>query len=348
MRREGDLYRAGAAVGFSSEYIEFLRSNPLSVRSGLRLPPCHARAIVRCRTRSRRGPEYTLRESITLAGQHTALCVPLLRENEPIGTIVLARQRVEPFTQKRVELVTAFADQAGGHCNRECPPVSERKRREALWNDRLATAEVLKVIASSPSDVPSAVFEAIAASANLCLVAFQRRVPLHRRAMAHLAAFSPTNPAADEVLKSAFPMVSAEIAALEQVRNGESAQSATAGIESRTVRIGRAREFRSLLFTPLMKATCRQLVSISVTRTETGSFAGAHVNCSRPSPTGRDRDREWRLFDEVQARTRDLSEALTYQTGKRQYSERHRFLANRGRTCSQCHCRKRLRALRGQ
>jgi signal transduction histidine kinase len=112
LRREGEVYMAGAAVGFSEDYIKFLQSQPIRVDRGTITGrvALERRAVQILDVAT--DPEYTMSESISLGHQHTALGVPLLRENEPIGVIVLARQRVEAFTPKQIELVTTFADQA--------------------------------------------------------------------------------------------------------------------------------------------------------------------------------------------------------------------------------------------
>jgi signal transduction histidine kinase len=57
-------------------------------------------------------PEYTLTDVQRLGGYRTVLSVPMLREGFPIGVLAVLRSDVRPFTDKQIELVTTFADQA--------------------------------------------------------------------------------------------------------------------------------------------------------------------------------------------------------------------------------------------
>ncbi len=57
-------------------------------------------------------PDYKLSGLVALGGTRTMLGIPMLREGDPIGVLVLVQSAVRPFTDKQIELATTFADQA--------------------------------------------------------------------------------------------------------------------------------------------------------------------------------------------------------------------------------------------
>src|SRR5262245_10097767 len=111
-RREGDILYLGAAHGFSEQYRQFIKNSPIPPGRGtipgrtvLEGRPVHIPDVLH-------DPEYTWKESQRLGGFRTVLGVPLLREGRPIGAFSLTRSSVRPFSQKQIELVETFADQA--------------------------------------------------------------------------------------------------------------------------------------------------------------------------------------------------------------------------------------------
>ncbi len=111
---EGDHWRLAANFGFPPEYEAYYRTSGASRRDpgapsvGARAVrekvPVHIHDVATV-------PGYP-DAPIRLAGQRTSLGVPMLHEGEVIGNIVLARRRVEPFTDRQIALVSTFADQA--------------------------------------------------------------------------------------------------------------------------------------------------------------------------------------------------------------------------------------------
>jgi signal transduction histidine kinase len=111
-RQQGDVFRQVAYYGFSPEYTAFMERRPIPVGRG---------SIVGRAALERKAvqildiladPEFELTEAAGIGGVRTLLAVPLMREGTPIGVIALQRKTVRPFSEKQIELVETFADQA--------------------------------------------------------------------------------------------------------------------------------------------------------------------------------------------------------------------------------------------
>src|SRR5215831_4055783 len=135
-------------------------------------------------------------------GTRSFVSVPLLREGRAIGTIAVRRFEIRPFGEKQIALLRTFADQAVIAIE-NARLFNETK--EAL-EQQTATGEILKVIASSPTDVQP-VFDAIARQAMRLCSASYGVVTRYDGQLLYLVAHAHVRPEGVEAIKRVFPML---------------------------------------------------------------------------------------------------------------------------------------------
>ena len=112
IREKAGVFYPAEAYGYSREFMDYIKDIPVKAERG----SASGRALAEGRlvhiADVKADPEYTLVEAPRLGDFRTILCVPMLREGVPIGILTLTRSQVQPFTDKQIELITTFADQA--------------------------------------------------------------------------------------------------------------------------------------------------------------------------------------------------------------------------------------------
>ena len=166
-RREGDLYGLAANFGFPEEYVRLNRKNGL-FSLGTFPKNVSGRAVVERRPVQVADATAVPGYGGVFGEQRTSLGVPLMRDGEPIGTMILARHHVELFTDRQIELVTAFAGQAVIAIENTRLLTEQQEALE----QQIATAEVFQVINASPGNL-APVFDAMLEKGmRLCGAAF--------------------------------------------------------------------------------------------------------------------------------------------------------------------------------
>ncbi len=226
-------------------------------------------------------------------------------------SFVLLPQWLHAQRSQALQLQLAQAREA--HLTRQAEHLVQIQ--EALER-QTATADILKVIAGSPSDVQP-VFEAIAASSKRLMAGFSTTVFRIVEGQLQLVSLTATNPQADALLTAMFPRPIAEFPPFAMVRDGQMARiedtESDPGVPDLLRGIARERGYRAMLFVPLMRNGA-VLGMIAVTREAPGSWEEHHVQLLH---TFADQAviaiENASMFNALQTRNQEVTDALEQQ-----------------------------------
>jgi two-component system, NtrC family, sensor kinase len=309
--RQDDLLTFGAHHGpIPVDFVNFPITRAWTAgRSVVDRVPVHVHDL------SVEGNEFPEGQAMALRlGHRSILSVPLLREGDAMGSLTLRRTEVRPFSAKQIELAETFADQA--------VIAIENTRllnelRQSL-EQQTATADVLRVISSSPTNVQP-VFDSIAESAvRLCGGQFSFVVRFDGKVMDFGSCFGLSAEGLN-ALRSMLPLPAGEDTAsgraiLRRAVVEVSDVEADPAYSAQAQRLARAVTYRSIVAVPLLHEG-DPIGTIAVARANAGAFPERQIALLKAfADQAVIAIRNVRLFDEVEARTEELSESLQQQT----------------------------------
>ncbi|HKD38659.1 MAG TPA: GAF domain-containing protein, partial [Myxococcaceae bacterium] len=252
-------------------------------------------------------------------GYRTILVVPLMRAGEGIGAITIRRAEVRPFTDRQIDLLESFADQAVIAIENTRLFEAEQARTRELqesFDYQTATSEVLGVISRSPTDV-QLVFDTIARSAARLCSALNCFVYRFDGKLIHFAASDGLEPEGEKSARSLYPLPPGRAsAATRAILNGavEEIPDVEADPDYEHKAGAMLQKYRSIVALPMLKEGC-PIGAIAVTRSPVGRFPPRQIELLQ---TFADQAviaiENTRLFEAEQARTRELTQSLEQQT----------------------------------
>jgi GAF domain-containing protein len=322
-RPKDGAYRLAASYGITSRHKEYLENK--GFLATVAIEPGRGSIVGRALLEGKTvhvddvqaDPDYNLSGVIALGGYRTVLGVPMLRQGVPIGVIALTQSFVRPFTAKQIELVETFADQAVIAIENVRLFEAEQQRTAELsesLEQQTATADVLKVISSSPGALEP-VFQAMLENAvRICDAKFGTLFRHDNEIFDPVAQFAATQ-ALTEFMRQRGPFRPAPGTNLDLLLRTKDvvriADDAAGPAPGAAARFGGA---RSLVVVPMLKEDVL-IGAITIYRQEVRPFTDKQVelvqNFAAQAVIAIENTR---LLSELRQRTDDLSKSLEQQT----------------------------------
>jgi signal transduction histidine kinase len=325
-RLDGERITLDAQFGMTADEFAFLRREifplPLS-RGSVTGRAILDRAVAHIRD-IREDPDFRTPRLKTMESYRTVLAVPLTREGSPIGALALWRPEVKPFSESEIGLVQTFADQAVIAIENVRLFNELQQKNDALTQahaqvtesleQQTATSEILRVIASSQTDVQP-VFDAIVRSAVQLLGGHSGLLSRVVGDQRELGAFMSTDPAAMSVLSATYPRpLNSPGAHGQAIRDRAPVNILDMHMDLRLTEAGREDAriggYRSMVVVPLLRQD-EAIGALAVTRREPGGFTDDETTLLE---TFADQAviaiENARLLTELRARTQELTRSV--------------------------------------